>query len=244
MSEKKNEVFLCPYCNKAKDRMELNFHSEIGNFQPTIEKFGDIRDVNDYKYMKFKYTRYEVPICDDCLFIHEESSTKATIIALCFFIPTALYLLFQYHDFMFCIIPGMVCLLFRWIIKAILIKRKGIRYYAHNYAFYSSHFYDPPMSDSYASTINQIIQHDINESMVKAQLDEIEKKQEEWKRHHETIEIDLGNGQKRYITRYISDDELSEREIEKNNIDYTKKKKLEEGAHINYDDDDFEGIFV
>ena len=243
----KNEVFRCPYCGKTKDRIELNYNSEFGGFQPTVEKLGDIRDVYDYKHSNYQYTRYDVPICDDCLIIHQEASSKATIVALCLFVPIAFYLLTQYHGFWEFLIPvglvGFVCLIIRWLIKVFLINRQGIKYHAHNSGSYIS-IENAPVYDMLKST-EEIQQNSLMNRLDK-ELEESSKRFADWKRHHETIEVDVGIGRKQYITRYISDKELYERNREKepSEYDYSKIGSINEEAHENYDDDDFEGTFV
>ena len=54
----------------------------------------------------------------------------------------------------------------------------------------------------------------------------------------------MGGGKKSVLGRYISDYELLKRERDKGNVDFSKIKKFEEGAQIDYDDEDFEGHFV
>ena len=256
--DKQDKFFRCPYCGRRKNILELNYNSELGNFQPTNDKFGDFRDAYDYKHIKFKYLKYEIPICDDCLIIHQESSTKANIVALILFVPIIVYLLYYVYktDGMFgdFIIPaglvGVVCLGIRLIIKIILINRQGIHYHAHNNLSYVS-------PDELFTSGDPITQELLNATKPKVEtwIDTWEKEwetnkkmQEDWEKHHTMVKVDLGNGQFRYDTRYVSDTELKLREElkekEKGNVDFSKIRKLEEGASVDYSDDDFEGHFV
>lgn len=248
--EKQEEKFRCPYCGKKKDVIELNYNTELGNFEPTLEKFGNIRDAYDYKHINYKYTRYEVPICDDCLIIHQAAGSKGTIIAFVLFLPIAFFLLYYalktgggFWDF---IIPtglvGIVCLGIRLLIKIFLISRKGINYRA-NKAFISAS-QDAALDKLFNSQFREENLYDAWEK----EWEKNKKMQEDWEKHHTMVKVDLGNGQFRYDTRYVSDTELKLREElkekEKGNVDFSKVRKLEEGASIDYSDDDFEGHFV
>lgn len=246
--DKQDKFFRCPYCGRRKNILELNYNSELGNFQPTIDKLGDYRDAYDHRHMNFKYRKYDIPICEDCLIIHQESSTKANTVALILFVPLAVYLLYYvnktdggFGDFIILAgLVGVVCLGIRLIIKIILINRQGIHYHAHN-------------NQSYVSPDEPITQELLNATKPKVEtwVDtwekenvELQKAKEKWDRHHKTIKVDLGNGQIRYISKYVSDSELELMEKEKGNVDFSKINKLEDGASVDYSDDDFEGHFV
>lgn len=216
--EGKEEVFYCPYCGKVKDRMELNYNTELGGFRPTIEKLGVLRDVYDYQHQNYEFTKYEVPMCDDCLIIHQEANSKAVIVALCFFVPIAFYLLFLYQDFWNFMIPvglvGIVCLLLWWIVKVFLIKRHGIRYHAHKYAQYST--YNDYFTQYTASNIEEI-ERNLQEDKKKREL--------------ELRETEASANSYDYIAEW-------------NKKDFGKiKNKLEEGSHNEYEDENFEGHF-
>lgn len=252
--EKQEQYFVCPYCGRKKNILELNYNSELGNFQPTNDKFGDFRDVCDYKHIKFKYKKYEIPICEDCLIIHQESSTKANIAALILFVPLAVYLLYYVNktdgglgDFIILTgLVGVVCLGIRLIIKIILINRQDIHYHAHNNLSNVS-------PDELFTSEDPITQELLNATKPKVEtwVDtwekenvELQKAKEEWDRHHKTIKVDLGNGQVQYISKYLSDSEIELMEKEKGSVDFSKINKFEEGASVDYSDDDFEGHFV
>ena len=128
------------------------------------------------------------------------------------------------------------------IVKIFIIHKHGIHYRAHNESCI------PIENDPIAQELLNIGQHKTETWIDRQEKEsvELQKKQEEWNKHHETFEVDMGNGQKRVLSRYISDYELFEREREKEkcNVDFSKKNKLEKDAHIDYEDDDFEGHFV
>lgn len=238
----------CPYCGKVRDAIEFDHCTEKGNFQLTEEKFGDLRDlIPDYKILfKYKYTLFQVPICTDCLIIHQEASFKATVIGLCVFLPIVFYLLTQYHfSSNFILLGGLVgvvCLIIRWIVKVFIIHKQGIRYRAHNESCI------PLEDDSVSQKLLNIGKYktDTWADRLEKEHAELQKEKEEWDKHHEIKTIETEDGKTISSVRYISDYELFEREREKEkcNVDFSKKNKLENGAHIDYDDEDFEGHFV
>lgn len=236
----------CPYCGKVRDAIEFGHKTEIGNLQLTEEKLGDLRDlIPDYKILfKYKYSIFQVPICTDCLIIHQEASFKATVIGLCVFLTIVIYLLTQYHFssdfFLFSSLVGVVCLIIRLIVKIFIIHRHGILYRAHNESCI------PIENDPIAQELLNIGQHKTETWIDRQEKEsvELQKAKEEWDRHHKTIKVDLGNGQFQYISKYVSDSELELMEKEKGNVDFSKINKLEEGASVDYSDDDFEGHFV
>ena len=204
--EKQTEKFRCPYCGKVKDISEKNYNTEYGNFRPTTEKLGDIRDAYDYKHSNYRYTQYEVPICDDCLIIHNEAGFKANIIALCVFLPIAFYLLTRYSGFWEFIIPtgfiGVVCVFVRWLCKAFLVSRKGIYYHAHNNISYTS-IEDDPINKYLTPQDDRNDENDIYE-MMRKEREAFEKSIEEWHKTHRTAIITPNDKPK-----YYQDDEIS-----------------------------------
>lgn len=239
--EKQEEKFRCPYCGKIKDVMELNYNSELGSFEPTIEKFGNIRDAYDYNHSNYRYTKYEVPICDDCLIIHQESGSKATIIALIVFLPIVCFLLYHTNKidggFWEFIVPavffGVICLGIRLAIKVFLINRNGISYRANKslIKFYNN---DSLEESDNTSLIDRLLNSHPNKvedifDRRDRQREEFSKSLEEWNKKYGRVGITPNNRPPCYL-----DDENNE----KSNTEDNNKPLYD------YDDDDFEGYIV
>lgn len=244
--EKKNQktTFFCPYCQKVKDTLELNYRTEIGNARPTFDKFGDIRDAYDYRHSNYKYTRYEVPICNDCLIIHQEATFKANLITLCIFVIMVITIIVICKGWVpFLIVPicfgSIVCLIIRWIIKMLLVNKQGIYYYAPNKEFYSNNtFYEAPSTSQQHIELNKDSKEIKDDFFTYIQhLIDIEEKK---KKDYKIEEYKLPNGTSLY--KYIPIKGLGINKDETVINDF-KLNNIGEGTDVS-DDDDIDGCFI
>lgn len=243
----REKTFFCPYCRLHKDKSELNHNIERSGFRPYLGKLGGLRDVYNYKRLVFQYEQYEVPICTDCLIKLQEAKEKATWIAVGVFIPIVFcilyYVLMDDGDFVSFIIPtglvAVVCYFIKWIMTKILSAKRGITSGSHS-SYYNSSQEDEPLSKYLRESQEREIQRKEEEEKRNKEFEEWRNKQEEWNRTHKIVEVDMGGGKVGYISARIP---LTNNGSE-DNEEYRKLKNFEQGASIDYSDDDFEGNFV
>ena len=240
----RGKTFFCPYCELHKDKSELNYNIERSGFRPYLGKLN--RPVSHNTYI-WEYEKREIPICDDCLIKLQEAKEKATWIAVGIFIPIVLcflyYILKDNGDFVSFIIPtglvAVVCYFIKWILTKILSAKRGIVSGSHSSYYYSSPE-DDPLSKYLRESQEREIQRKEEEEKRNKEFEEWRNKQEEWDKTHKIVEVDMGGGKVGYISARIP---LTSNDSE-DNEEYRKIKKFEEGASIDYSDDDFEGNFV
>ena len=246
--DNQNEKFYCPYCGCSKDKKFLHYRTETGNYHQTFEKNKGLRAAYDYKHINYKYQIYRLPICTDCKRIRRNASLKATLIVLIPF-TIAFYYLYQTigenENLWSIVVPlGMVSVILltmQWGLTVLFIKMKGLNYSAHKEyeatMALGNYYEETQLYDFISEKIKN--QEEMNEMQQKN-----EKLKEDFDKHHKIIEVDGGQGKKMFLSRYVSDAELEKERKDKGNVDFSKIKKFEEGASVDYSDEDFEGNFV
>ena len=132
--EHQENTFYCPYCGNAKEKSKLHYKSEIRNLNLSSTEKEKINKMCAHKHLIFNFTKYKVPICNDCLSLLLEAHRKAVLSAFAFFIPFAVllcYLLIGNGSvglfFSLFGLLGVVSLAIWWYVKTnVLIKKGGV----------------------------------------------------------------------------------------------------------------------
>lgn len=232
-------TFYCPYCRGKKNKSELEYKTEVGNFRSSPEMV-----MGRPNLYKIKFDKYQVPICSECSFKHEQASKKANIISFALFVIIFLTIFyhsvksnFQNEILVPSIFAALLCLLLRWLIKFIIIKRYGIRNHVSSF-HYELECNWIEENAKIAKMKESFLMHEEEErKRIEDFHRSIEKWKEKYQKHNKFVTVDMGNGKKGVIGISVKPSDFkNEEELP------SKKENMTDTDY--YDDDCFYGGFV